>query len=124
METFRSYASADGDRARGAELPAGSARDEPTEERVRRELLEETDRLVTLGSLLTESGRLTSRAWLYFGPNARRVADPVSSSEEPLEVVLAMPAQLQAAIESCEFASAGHVAAKLSRCGPPPTMAS
>lgn len=97
------------------ELPAGAVRDAPPEETARCELLEETgyeaDELVQLGSLFTEAGRLTSRAWVYFAPNARRVAEPAPSSEEPLEVVLVTQAELRAAIESGEFGLAGHVAA-------------
>jgi ADP-ribose pyrophosphatase len=97
------------------ELPAGAVRDAPPEETARSELLEETgyeaDELVELGSLFTEAGRLTSRAWVYFAPNARRVAEPVPSSDEPLEVVLVTKAELRAAIESGAFGSAGHVAA-------------
>jgi ADP-ribose pyrophosphatase len=96
------------------ELPAGAVREAP-EETARRELLEETgyeaEEVVQLGSFFTEAGRLTSRAWVFFAPGARRVAEPATASEEPLEVVLATPGELRAAIESGAFGSAGHVAA-------------
>jgi ADP-ribose pyrophosphatase len=97
------------------ELPAGAVRGAEPEEVARRELLEETgyeaDDLLGLGSLLTESGRLTSRAWLYFAPDARRVRTPVAQDDEPLELVLVTHAQLWEAIASGAFASSGHVAA-------------
>ena len=99
----------------GLELPAGAIRDEPPEKTARRELLEETgyhaDELVQLGVIFAESGRLTSRAWLYFAPNASRVAEPVTQIDEPLEVVLVTREELTAAIESGAFAAGGHVAA-------------
>ena len=97
------------------ELPAGAARTAPPDVVARRELLEETgyeaDELVELGSLFTESGRLTSRAWVYFAPDARRVREPTPPDEEPLEVVLVTQAGLWHAIENGAFASSGHVAA-------------
>jgi ADP-ribose pyrophosphatase len=97
------------------ELPGGAVRDAPAEETARRELLEETgyqaDELLQLGSIFTESGRLTNRAWVYFAPNARRVAETAPRAEEPLEVVLVTQTELRASIESGVFATSGHVAA-------------
>jgi ADP-ribose pyrophosphatase len=96
------------------ELPAGAIRDTP-EETARRELLEETgyeaNELVQLGSPFTEAGRLTSRAWVYYAPNAVRIAEPLELAHEPLEVVLVTQTELLEAIESGAFALAGHVAA-------------
>jgi ADP-ribose pyrophosphatase len=97
------------------ELPAGAIRGASPEETARRELLEETGyeahELVQLGSLFTEVGRLTSRAWVYFAADVQRVAEPATTSEEPLEVVPVTRPELHEAIESGEFASSGHVAA-------------
>ena len=97
------------------ELPAGGVREASPEETARRELREETgyeaDELVQLGSVFSESGRLTSRGWLYAAPHARRVAEPAPPAEEPLECVVVTQTQLRAAIESGTFAFAGHVAA-------------
>jgi 8-oxo-dGTP pyrophosphatase MutT (NUDIX family) len=97
------------------ELPAGAIRAAPPEEVARGELLEETgyeaDELVALGSLFTESGRLTSRAWLYFAPDVRRVREPAAQEDEPLELVLMTQAELWEAVASGTFASSGHVAA-------------
>jgi ADP-ribose pyrophosphatase len=96
------------------ELPAGAIRDTP-EDTARRELLEETgyeaNELVQLGSPFTEAGRLTSRAWVYYAPNAVRIAEPLELAHEPLEVVLVTQTELLEAIESGAFALAGHVAA-------------
>jgi ADP-ribose pyrophosphatase len=97
------------------ELPAGAARSAPPEEVARRELLEETgyeaNELIELGSVFTESGRLTSRAWIYFAADARRVREPAPSEEEPLELVLVTQTELWEAIENGAFASSGHIAA-------------
>jgi ADP-ribose pyrophosphatase len=97
------------------ELPAGAVRDASPEETARFELLEETgyeaDELVLLGSIFAESGRLTSRAWVYFAPHARRVAEPAPPAEEPLECVVVTQTELRAAIASGAFGVSGHVAA-------------
>jgi len=97
------------------ELPAGAVLDARPEAVARRELLEETgyeaSELVRLGCLFTEPGRLTSRAWLFFAPNARRVAAPTPSADEPLEVIVVTPRELHALIDTGAFASSGHVAA-------------
>ena len=97
------------------ELPAGAVRDASPEETARRELLEETgyeaDELMQLGSIFTEAGRLTSRAWIYFAGHARRVVEPVPGAEEPLECVVVTQTELHAAIASGAFAVSGHVAA-------------
>jgi ADP-ribose pyrophosphatase len=97
------------------ELPAGGVRDAPPEEIARRELLEETgyeaDELVQLGSVFTETGRLTSRGWVYFAAHARRVAEPMPAVEEPLECVVVTQTELHNAIENGTFAVGAHVAA-------------
>jgi ADP-ribose pyrophosphatase len=97
------------------ELPAGAVRGASPEETARCELLEETgyevDELVQLGSIFTESGRLTSRAWVYFAAPARRVAEPAPTVEEPLECVVVTQTELRAAIASGAFAVGGHIAA-------------
>jgi ADP-ribose pyrophosphatase len=97
------------------ELPAGAVRIASPEAVARRELLEETgyeaNELHLLGSVFNDPGRLTSRAWLFFAPNAERVADPTPSADEPLEVLLVTPVELRALIETGQFAASGHVAA-------------
>jgi 8-oxo-dGTP pyrophosphatase MutT (NUDIX family) len=97
------------------ELPAGAVLDARPEAAARRELLEETgyeaSEFVPLGCIFTEPGRLTSRAWLFFAPNARRVADPTPPADEPLELVLVTQTELHTLIENGAFASSGHVAA-------------
>jgi 8-oxo-dGTP pyrophosphatase MutT (NUDIX family) len=97
------------------ELPAGAVHGASPDEAARRELLEETGHeageLLELGSIFAEVGRLTSRAWLYFAPGARRVAEPTPPLEEPLELVLVTQAELFAAIRNGEFAVGSHVAA-------------
>lgn len=97
------------------ELPAGAVAEAAPEETARRELLEETGyaagELIPLGRLFTEAGRLSSRAWIYFAPAARRVAAPSPAVDEPLEVVLVTRAELRRAIEENVFALSSHVAA-------------
>lgn len=97
------------------ELPAGAVRSAPPEDVARQELLEETgyeaDELQLLGCVFNDTGRMTSRAWLFFAPHAERIADPTPSGDEPLEVLLVTPTELRVLIEIGEFRSSGHVAA-------------
>lgn len=97
------------------ELPAGAIQGASPAEAARRELLEETGHeageLMELGSIFPEVARLTSRAWLYFAPDSRRVAEPTPSLEEPLELVLVTQGELFAAIQDGGFAVGTHVAA-------------
>lgn len=98
------------------ELPSGTIeRGEEPEAAVRRELLEETGfeaaEVRLAGKLAVDSGRMETAQWAFFAPGVQRVAEP--STDEPLEVLFATPAELRRLIERGEFAMSVHVASVL-----------
>lgn len=73
------------------ELPSGCVdRGETPEAAARRELLEETGyeagSLEVLGSLHTDTGRLSNRLWCFWTPDARPAGRAVEAGIEPLKL--------------------------------------
>jgi len=98
------------------ELPAGLLDAGVTaEETAIRELREETgfivDRVIPVGCLKPDTGRLANRMWIFVAPDA--VRDAASRPEAGLEVSLLTRAELSRAIADGTFDHALHVAALL-----------
>jgi ADP-ribose pyrophosphatase len=81
----------------------------------RRELLEETgytsSRWQTLGSFVVDGNRGCGRAHLFAALEARRTSEPQVDELEPLEVLLARPAELVEAVANGQMVTLAHVAA-------------
>ena len=100
--------------AQTLELPAGHVDPGHTpEEAARKELLEETgcvaDRVIPVGCLRPDTGRLGNRMWVFFAPGVERRA--AKGEEADVEVVVATPAELSQWITDGAFDHALHVAA-------------
>lgn len=98
------------------ELPAGLIDAGTTaEQTATRELLEETgyvaSRVVPLGCLKPDTGRLANRMWIFFAPDV--VRDPASRPESGVDVAVLTPAQMSLALANGTFDHALHVAALL-----------
>lgn len=96
------------------ELPSGHVeKNESPEESARRELLEETgyraDRMVLLGALLSDTGRLENRMWAFFAPDVVPVGE-THKPEAGLETVLVPKAELLKLITAGEFNHALNLA--------------
>jgi ADP-ribose pyrophosphatase len=96
------------------ELPSGAIDPgEPPEAAARRELREETGceagKLVLLGRLHVDSGRLETRQWAFFTPDAR-IVDEHPTGDEDLELIFVTPGELEALVLRGEFNLAVHVA--------------
>lgn len=95
------------------ELPSGSIEPgEDAESASRRELLEETgcqaSRLELLGCLHTDSGRMETRQWAFFAPDAPVVA-AAPTGDEQLELVFVETDELRRLIAAGEFRQAIHL---------------
>jgi ADP-ribose pyrophosphatase len=96
------------------ELPSGAVEPgEEPDEAIKRELLEETGceagELRSLGWLHVDSGRMATRQWGFFCPNARVVRDG-PQGDEPLELLFVSPAELRELVLREEFRLGAHLA--------------
>lgn len=95
------------------ELPSGAVDPgEAPEDATRRELAEETGcaagRLVALGALHTDSGRMQTRQWAFFAPGVRR-GEPRPDEGEELELLFVTPPELRELVLSGELRMALHL---------------
>jgi ADP-ribose pyrophosphatase len=100
---------------RSLELPAGLVESSETpEDAARRELLEETGcqagAMELLGALDLDAGRMQTKQWSFFAPDARIVTDRLTGEEEDLEVLFVSPDELDALVREGEFRMAAHLA--------------
>lgn len=98
------------------ELPAGMlAEHEDPRDCAMRELLEETGyavgRCEPVAEFLAEPVRSTSRAYVYLGTDARKVAEPALDATEHLEVELVTLAELRALLAEGRIDAAASIAA-------------
>jgi ADP-ribose pyrophosphatase len=96
------------------ELPSGAIDPgEAPEAAARRELLEETcceaGKLLLLGQLHVDSGRLETQQWAFFAPDVRVVSNHPTGDEE-LELTFVSREALKELVLSGEFNHAIHVA--------------
>jgi ADP-ribose pyrophosphatase len=95
------------------ELPSGAIDSgESPEEAARRELLEESGcqagKLVLLGQLHVDSGRMETQQWAFFAPDVD-IVDEQPTGDEDLELTFVTPGELRELILSGEFDLAAHV---------------
>jgi ADP-ribose pyrophosphatase len=96
------------------ELPSGAIDPgEASEAAARRELLEESGceagKLVLLGQLHVDSGRLETQQWAFFAPDVRVVRDHPTGDED-LELIFVSREVLKELVLGGEFNHAIHVA--------------